>query len=300
MAAAVLKLLNRSLLAALGLGIGGVNSAQSDLLALLAGEYNNNEQVWQQELDGAAPMQRRHWKFAPAGDDGLHLAVAVGQSTGEPAWLFALADGGPPFERQAASEQAVVQPFSPPGPAVLHTNVFSTGGDAGSSAKGGKAACRYAWRAQQDGFTGRAQPPGACPGPLPEAWRITATHLSSVHEGSGTAYQARRVHCYQGWIALQRRRIDPDAAEEDFIFLKDLRVHDEGFIAPITDGGRPTGYAVELARLTYQRTGVAILKLGVIDQATGKTLSYSWANPLAHNIGINLRWMQSGWTKMED
>jgi len=114
------------------------------------------------------------------------------------------------------------------------------------------------------------------------------------------ALRARRVTRYAGWAALQRRRIDPDAADDDYVLLRDLALHDEGCIIPITDAGKPTGYAIELARLTYQDTRTAVLKLGVISEATGETLSYSWAEPGAERIGINLRWIQAGMTRLSE
>ncbi len=61
--------------------------------------------------------------------------------------------------------------------------------------------------------------------------------------------------------------------------------------------GDETGYELELARLTYQNTRVAVLKLGVLDAATGETVAYSWADPDAVRIGINLGWMQAGLTQ---
>ena len=72
---------------------------------------------------------------------------------------------------------------------------------------------------------------------------------------------------------------------------------DEGFIVSMADGGKPVGYAVELVRLTYQNTRTAVLKLGIVDESTGETVSYSWAEPGAERIGINLRWVQAGMTR---
>ena len=287
----------RPSLAALGICLAA-GAAHGDLLALLAGEYNNNEQVWQRALDGAKPVPRRHWKFAPTGDGGLRLSMTTGQSAGAPAWLLRLTDGRPVTAPAASAPQAGAQPASPSAGGVLHTKVLPVPSAGDSSAAGGEPACQYAWRGWEDGFAGQAQPPGACPDSLPEAWRITSAHLWANQGDGAPDYQARRVDRYQGWIALQRRRIDPQAAADDFIFLADLQAHNEGFVTPITDAGQSTGYAVELARLTYQHTQVPILKLGLIEQATGKTLSYSWAGPQAERIGLNLRWVQSGWTKV--
>ena len=51
--------------------------------------------------------------------------------------------------------------------------------------------------------------------------------------------------------------------------MPDLRLHNEGQIVPlVTAEGDATGYSVELARLTYQNTRVAVLKLGILDAET--------------------------------
>ena len=117
--------------------------------------------------------------------------------------------------------------------------------------------------------------------------------------GHDIPHKNRKVRFFNGWIALKRNHIDEDAADDDWIYLKDLRVHNEGQIIRVLDDGKPTGYAIQLERLTYQNTQVAVLKLGVIDEATGKTLSYSWTNPGAERIGINLRWIQAGLTSVD-
>jgi hypothetical protein len=74
-------------------------------------------------------------------------------------------------------------------------------------------------------------------------------------------------------------------------------MHDEGQRWRLLDAdGQPSGWSIELARLTYQETRTAVLKLGLIEDATGDTVAYSWANPEAERIGINLRWAQIGLT----
>ena len=266
MNAALLPLLHCALL---GAPLAALTGTGVELLDLLEGEYNNHEQIWQQKLDGETRHERRHWRFERTGESGLTLSVTPGQSAGEPAWVFELL------------------------PDSLATVVMAVG-ERGPQ-------CAYHWEAAGNGFEGRAVLPNACPATLPRHWRVTPNRLLSSHgePGKETAYRARRVRYYDGWVALQRRRIDPQAAEEDHILIQGLRVHDEGSIVPITDAGNPTGYALELARLTYQNTNTAVLKLGVIDEATGKTLSYAWSAPLAERIGINLRWVQAGFTRQD-
>ncbi|MCY3673046.1 MAG: hypothetical protein OXH14_18455, partial [Alphaproteobacteria bacterium] len=159
----------------------------------------------------------------------------------------------------------------------------------------GASQCRYAWLSTPAGFEGEALD-GGCAG-LPARIGIDEAWLQSVWP-TGEPERARRVRHYRGWVALRRSRLDAEAVDDDYVFVREADWHDEGFLLPILDGGRPTGYAIELARLTYQNTRTAILKLGVVDAATGETLSYAWAEPGADRIGINLRWIQAGLTRV--
>lgn len=259
----------RALAGALVLGLAAAPCVadSKDLVALLVGEYNNNEQVWQREIDGVSPHPRRHWRFRARDDMGLDLAVGPGQATPDTVgWLISFDDDA----------QDLVSEFV------------------------GASRCRYLWRAQEAGYGGHVLD-GDCAG-LPAGFAVDAQWLTSIWpspDGERVEH-ARRVCHYTGWVALRRSRLDPDAAPDDHVFVRGARWHDEGFVFPVLDEGRPTGYAVELARLTYQNTRTAVLKLGVIDMSTGETLSYSWAAPGAERIGINLRWIQAGLTRERD
>ena len=232
------------------------------LLALLVGEYNNNEQVWQQGLDGAPESTRRHWRFAASGDAHLNLSMGPGQDApSAPAWTLALTADGPNLIAEMS----------------------------------GASQCAYLWRKTPTGFESEAAE-GGCAA-LPTKIGVDEAGLTAIWP-SGEEERARRVRHYRGWVALKRSRLDAEAADDDYVFVREAHWHDEGFVLPILDGGQPTGYAIELARLTYQNTQTAVLKLGIIDVATGKTLSYAWAAPGADRIGINLRWIQAGLTRV--
>ena len=236
------------------------------LLELLVGEYNNNEQVWQQSLDDITPVARVHWRFERLGDDRVGVARGSGQSSPpQPGWALA-------FDGNVASVAAV---------------------------DGAELACSYRWIEAPGGYAGVVDDRRGCPAVFPATWELTPDHLVATYaaDDGGAVHRARRVTRYGGWIAFQKRRIDPTAADDDFILMRDLALHDEGFVVSIADGGKPAGYAVELVRLTYQTTRTAVLKLGVVDESTGETVSYSWAEPGAERIGINLRWVQAGMTR---
>lgn len=249
-------------LAALGV-LAAAPASSADLADLLVGEFNNNEQAWQQEVDGATPLPRQHWRIERQGDARFDVARGVGQSAPDaPAWRM----------RVAGSRLVLVD------------------------AAGADTSCGYRWRTVDDGYEMALDTDQGCPAETPQAWRITARGLA-LTDRAGRVVRARRVARYTGWVALQRLRIDPAAAADDYILIRDATLHDEGFVMPVTDGDRSTGYAVELARLTYQNTRTSVLKLGIIDEASGETVSYSWAAPGAERIGINLRWIQAGMTK---
>ena len=75
-------------------------------------------------------------------------------------------------------------------------------------------------------------------------------------------------------------------------------IHNEGQIVPVMNKeGVASGYSVQLAQLTYQNTAVPILTLKLLEDASGKTSTYSWAETGAEKIGFNARWAQAGLTQ---
>ncbi len=112
------------IVATAGLLWGTSALGDSALLDLLTGEYNNNEQVWQQKLNGEAPVQRRHWRFERLNKDSLRLAIALGQSATTPAWELSLAEEDGATALRPVGESSVL--------------------------------CYYRWRPQADGFAGQA------------------------------------------------------------------------------------------------------------------------------------------------
>lgn len=263
----------------LTLALGAAASAaerHDRLLGMLTGAFDNNEQVWQQAEDRVPQDVRTHYRFASTDDkDTLTLARAPGQSAGDPAWRWA-------FETQDPAK---------PGQAVVIVSTVTAASGEGRS-------CIWRWTRFGEGFQGRPAPRSRCDRGLPTALAIDSDYLV-VSTRNKQRHAARRVIAYQGWMSLKRQQIDPSAAEDDFIFARDVMMHNEGFKVPLKDkDGQPTGYTIELARLTQQSTQTAVLKIGVIEDASGKTLRYAWADPLADRIGINLRWLTTGFTRV--
>ena len=118
--------------------------------------------------------------------------------------------------------------------------------------------------------------------------------------GRDEQHKNRKVRHFKGWMGVQRKKIDPNSDDKSWVFVKDFSIHNEGQIVPIVDkDGSKTGYSVQLARLTYQNTTQPILKLGLIEDATGKTVTYIWSEVGSTRLGMNLRWMQAGLTAVD-
>jgi hypothetical protein len=119
--------------------------------------------------------------------------------------------------------------------------------------------------------------------------------------GRDEPHKNRKVRKFKAWMGVKKNRVNPDYEGDDMFFNGDIQIHNEGQIVNLLDDdGKPTGYSIELAQLTYQNTTTPILKLGVIEDATGKTLVYTWGATDASRIGINVRWFQAGLTAIED
>ncbi|MCY4281766.1 MAG: hypothetical protein OXE03_02445 [Gammaproteobacteria bacterium] len=106
---------------------------------------------------------------------------------------------------------------------------------------------------------------------------------------------------YKGWMAVKKHKVDPDADLSEWIFARIARMHNQGQKIPLTDeAGNNTGYTLSLESLTYEETQVPVLKIGVIEDRTGYTLAYSWADPGSRRVGLNVRWFQAGMTRIDE
>ena len=117
----------------------------------------------------------------------------------------------------------------------------------------------------------------------------------------GTPSELEKATCYKGWMAVKKHMVEPDADPSEWIFARIKRIHNQGQKIPLLDeSGNKTGYTLSLESVTYQETRVPVLKVGVIDDRTGYTLSYSWADPESHRVGLNVRWFQAGLTRIDE
>ncbi len=106
---------------------------------------------------------------------------------------------------------------------------------------------------------------------------------------------ARTATC---WGAALKSTKKPDGSD-DWYGARDLKLHDQGGRA--TFGGATTGAPAAVLRMrnVVWPSGPSrpslVLYIHTLD-APDKAVSYSWADPSAKMIGINLRWMQASCT----
>lgn len=107
-------------------------------------------------------------------------------------------------------------------------------------------------------------------------------------------HKLKRVRMFEGWTAVLKsgstEMTGQDAPAEDWNGQRNLTIHDQGGMVKINER-----FSAQLAQLTH-RNGTKVLTLKIIENASGKAVAYTWTNPEAERIGINLRWVQAGFT----
>jgi len=118
--------------------------------------------------------------------------------------------------------------------------------------------------------------------------------VSDMARGADATTTSHRVRWFTGWDAMNGG--GPKATSgKDWHVHRDLRLHSEGGRIPLQwRDGAASGYSLELARLFYKESNTEVLRLAVIEDTSGRTMSYVWANPDATRIGLNLGWLQVG------
>ncbi|RKR15195.1 hypothetical protein CLV91_1277 [Maribacter vaceletii] len=115
------------------------------------------------------------------------------------------------------------------------------------------------------------------------------------HFKNKDAYKFIRVRKFSGWIEYP-------ITEDNMHHQGNLEIHDQGGMAALDVDG--VDYTVELTQLIYGKK-LEIMKLAIYDMPLDKvginstSISYTWVNPDAKRIGINLRKVISGWTLIE-
>lgn len=288
------------------------------------GEYDNNEQVWQQKedgLEGDALHERIHHRFVPVNLPavGEHLFFVIQTIDDDPERVYRQRiyrlDLDPDEQAirldifRMENEERYRSAWQDP--AVLSDVTM----DSLSTTPG----CEVYWRYNGEFFDGTMKD-RACHFfsrrsnreiYITDTLRLTDREIwigDKAEDADGNyifgrdePHVNRKVQRFKGWMGVRKSKVNPAYEGDEMFFLGGFTIHSEGGRQSILDDdGEPTGYGIELAQLTYQNTRVPILKLGIIDEKTGKTINYSWTSTDASRIGINVRWFQAGLTALED
>jgi CpeT/CpcT family (DUF1001) len=107
-------------------------------------------------------------------------------------------------------------------------------------------------------------------------------------------HKLKRCTFYTGWILLQKAGFD-----DQYHVARNLTWHDQGKRQRLyTEEGKATKYEVELATVIYGKD-LEVLKIAIYEVGISKAITYSWTSPLAERVGVNLRWLQAGLTKLK-
>jgi hypothetical protein len=280
----------------------------------LTGEFDNFQQHFEaKETKAPAPHGRIHTVISPidAPSIGSHVLLARESALDDPERLASL---------------HLYSLVAEPGGTTVTLRLYSFADAAevtAAFAKSGRAAdlpldrarampgCEVTWRREGDALVG-SMAPGSCRATWPKtgtqvtitnSYRVTADQFwfsETLTDQSGQVlfgrtdgvpFKLMRARPFTCWAALRR-----DGAVEQYDGMRDVEVHDQGkWIAFRDEQGNRTKYAFELSQLRYGQK-VPVLKLAVYEEGRDQAVAYSWADPKATRIGINLRWFQVGCT----
>tara|TARA_R110002110_G_scaffold415765_3_gene655263 strand:- start:26833 stop:27813 length:981 start_codon:yes stop_codon:yes gene_type:complete len=307
---------------------GAGNLSDKDEMALFLdwfpGEYDNHEQVWQQKEDGLSGdqlLEHIHHRFVPV------EAPALGEHV-----FFVLQTMDDDIDkvyrqriynfRWNEAEDAVELVIYRMADEARYRDAWKNPGlvkDISLDDVSTTPGCEVYWRHNGEFFDGTMKEQ-AChfysrrSGKeiyITDTLRLTSNEIWIADKatdaqgnyifGADTPHKNRKVQRFSGWMGVKKSSVDPEYQGDEMFFNGDISIHNEGgIVALVDDEGSPTGYSIQLARLTYQNTRTAILKLGIIEDATNKTLVYTWGEPDATRLGINLRWFQVGLTAVDE
>lgn len=238
-------------------------AAAQELADLVPGTYANTEQVY---FQGEAGEPQDRWislRFS-TGDDGSMRLHSI-DPFGEPLY----GAEGQPVTIEARGEFTAL-----------------TAGD-----------CTRLMRPEGAEFV-LAGSEGDCDGLPVRMERVSASGMTFSWP-DGRMMEMRRARPVSCWISV--RKTEPVAEDEsEWTFDNGLMMHDQG--GRIRAGGGDSGAPVAIIRMRNviwpppTRNRPSLVLYVHTEDEPDRAVSYSWADPGANRIGINLRWMQASCT----
>lgn len=114
-------------------------------------------------------------------------------------------------------------------------------------------------------------------------------------------HKLQKCAFYKGWFIIRKgdnHDVElPKGEKDEWLTMKDLRLYDKGQrVQLVTKEGEKTKYFVELSQVIYGKD-VPVLKLAFYEEGREKAIAYTWTTPDAKRIGLNMRWIQAGFTR---
>lgn len=252
------------------------------LIHQLEGEFDNFQQAWQENTETdihRVDIEHKH--------ERIHIVFrkAKGVENTLEAFYYVNADSSQivgkeryHFEKTSSTGQIISQVINPDNPKQIFRTIN--------------------WEKTAGGFKGTTD----------QSFSIRIENDSlfiSQEEGpfsnlANIPYRMLRCRFFAGWIEYPVPEI-PDSTYR----MGNLRLHDQGDkIQLILGDGTPVDYTVELTQLVFAHT-IYIMKLAIYQEPeesvhyNSRAISYTWTNPEAKRMGINLRKVVSGWTLIE-
>jgi hypothetical protein len=292
---------------------GSDAGAVASLTAVLPGDYDNHEQVERARAankagTGIAPMHVQHsmrvvetardsvswlWRLSVPGKtasssiwllnaqvtaDGHHIRLVPSRPTDTAAAQAQFADTAKAFHFEAA-QWAALEPCAQSG----------QWDGAKFSAAANVESCSAL-------LPGLGQDAALLPLRMSlDADMLRVATFADSSRGGDAIEEARRVHWYDGWAAINGGGPNAKSDNNDWHLQRDLHLSSEGGRTALHwRDGAPSGYTLELERTSYPERKLSVLQLNVIEDGSGRTITYVWTDPGAGAIGLNLGWLQVG------
>lgn len=266
----------------------GDDEAVAKLAGHLTGEYTNHAQVWGARQAGESVPDAYQVTIVPltAHDREERLLhyrqYRVGESSSPYREARLLLEPGPDGGVTQRVQRRVSDAWQP------------------------LAGCTVHWRRTGDGFEGETRN-DACRFRDPRTGEVVTRHRRWLVGAEGFTWTERRVtgqasetetlrfvpvSWYTGWAGV-RARAGNEEGEGEWQVERGLRLHDGGAVRQLPDAGGKA-HGIRLERLQWPNSGIRMLRLSVIEMASGEAIAYAWAPPGAAYIGIHLGWLQAG------
>jgi len=176
--------------------------------------------------------------------------------------------------------------------------------------------CEVYWRRRGDAFLGDMKP-GACTFKSERSGKTIVVsddlyldddevwiYDRAVDSEGGYVYgnkagipnKLRKVRYFSCWLSVKREGMAEDA-QGAWTFDRDIAVHDGGELVWVKTEARSTRVGLKIRRPVWPSgPNQDSLVLYVHDEGLEqpeRAVSYSWADPGAKRLGLNLRWMQA-------